>query len=55
MSTENYIVEEIDYTVLCDDGEVVYIYAPNKTMALIDAIERGYKPVGEHGITDTPE
>lgn len=49
------IVEEIDYTVLCDDGEVVYIYAPNKTLALIDAVERGYKPVGEDHITETPE
>jgi hypothetical protein len=45
----------IDYTVLCDDGAEVYIYADTKEEAFIDAIERGYRPASMEDIKETPE
>ena len=49
------LAELIDYTVECDDGAEVYIFAKNKHEAHIDAIERGYAVVSEDSITETPE
>lgn len=45
----------IDWTVPCDDGEVVYMYEATKAGAYIEALERGYKPVSIDDITETPE
>lgn len=47
--------KDIDWTVLCDDGAEVYIFAPTKTDAFIDAIERGYRPASMEDIKETPE
>lgn len=47
--------ELIDYTVPCDDGDEVYIYATSKEEAFMDALERGYKPISVQDITETPE
>ena len=45
----------IDWTVPCDDGEVVYMYAATKAGAYIEALERGYKPISPDSVYETPE
>lgn len=47
--------EIIDFTVPCDDGAEVYIYAETKEEAFADAVERGYKPISVEDIIETPE
>ena len=49
------VLEVIDYTVPCDDGAEVYIYASTKIDAFADALERGYKPISVEDIFETPE
>jgi hypothetical protein len=45
----------IDWTVPCDDGEVVYMFAYTALGAFIEATERGYKPVSPDAVYATPE
>ena len=44
----------IDWTVPCEDGEVVYMYAATKAGAYIEAFERGYTPTSPDDIYETP-
>ena len=46
---------EIDYTVPCDDGAEVHLYANTSQEAFADALERGYKPIAVDEIFETPE
>jgi len=43
----------VDWTVLCEDGSEVYIYATTAVAAYMEAIERGYKPASINDIKET--
>jgi len=45
----------IDWTVPCDGGEVVYMFAATALGAYIEAEERGYNPISPDEVYETPE
>ena len=46
---------EVEYEVLCDDGETVTVYAESEYRAMCEASEMGYKPVSAEEPDPTPD